>query len=139
MNDIEKTRIAAAINQLRPDWPIPSIRTLLDRPALSNRHRRDVAVALTWVACEADTKTPARVIEAGPWWQAAAIDGPGIAPTREPYDPATHCDTCGTPEARHRATDHEFASVLEVRRRTTDAPKPPIRELIAAVTEETTP
>ena len=75
MNDHEKDRIAAALNQARPDWPIKSIRTMLDRPQLSDRPRRDVFVALAWIACEPGTATPARVIEAGPWWKAAAAEG----------------------------------------------------------------
>ena len=75
MNENEISRIAAAISDLRPDWPAASIRSLLHKPELRNKPRRDVAVALAWVACETDTKTPARVLEAGPWWRAAAVEG----------------------------------------------------------------
>lgn len=75
MNENEIGRIAAAINQLRPDWPTGSIRTLLAGPKLKDRPRRDVAVALTWVACETDSKTPARVNEPGPWWKATSAEG----------------------------------------------------------------
>jgi hypothetical protein len=75
MNENEIDRIAAATNALRPDWPLASLRTLLQRPEMVNRTRRDVAVALAWVACESATKTPARVLEAGPWWQATNADG----------------------------------------------------------------
>lgn len=75
MNENEIGRIAAAINQLRPDWPAGSLRTLLAGPKLKDRPRRDVAVALTWVACEAESKTPARVNEPGPWWTATAAEG----------------------------------------------------------------
>lgn len=77
MNENEISRIAAAISDLRPDWPAASIRSLLNRPELKNKPRRDVAVALVWVACEAETKTPARVIEAGPWWKAAMVESSG--------------------------------------------------------------
>src|SRR5690349_10108331 len=76
MNENEIERIAAAINSLRPDWPTASLRTLI-ADKLNNRTRRDVAVALAWVACESTTKTPARVLEAGPWWQAANAEGGG--------------------------------------------------------------
>ena len=55
---------------MRPDWPVASLVTLLGRTELTNRPRRDVAVALTWVACESETKTPARILETGPWWRA---------------------------------------------------------------------
>ena len=75
MTEVKPSRTAAAISALRPDWPAASSRSLLTRPELKNKPRRDVAVALTWVACERDTKTPARVIEAGPWWRAAAVEG----------------------------------------------------------------
>lgn len=81
-NEIE--RIAHAINALRPDWPVSSLYTMLHRVEICHRPRRDVAVALTWVACESETKTPARVLEAGPWWAAtnATSSGNGRYPPR---------------------------------------------------------
>lgn len=100
MNENEISRIAAAISDLRPDWPAASIRSLLKRPELKNKPRRDVAVALVWVACEADTKTPARVIEAGPWWKAANAESAGttIAHTGRTVgraaDPHEVCGIC---------------------------------------------
>lgn len=75
MNENEIGRIAAAVNCLRPDWPIGSLSTLLNRAELVRRPRRDVAIALTWVACDSETKTPARVIEGGPWWMATSAEG----------------------------------------------------------------
>jgi hypothetical protein len=113
MNDIEAQRIAAAINQLRPDWPVASLVTLLARPGLTHRHRRDVAVALAWVACDADTRTPARVLEDGPWWTAVA-ERVGYRPP--PFD--TVCATCSrTREMCERIDggDHEFISNHEYR------------------------
>ena len=68
LTENEIDRIAASVNALRPDWPAKSLRTLI-ADKLAHRTRRDVAVALTWVACESETKTPKRVLEAGPWWQ----------------------------------------------------------------------
>lgn len=125
MNETEIARIAAAVNQLRPDWPAASLRTLLARPALAERPRRDVAVALTWIACEADTKTPARVLEAGPWWQAAAAES-ATAP-RHAFDPATSCDICSLPEHRHApSSGHLFESVVDAARRRDATPKPPL-------------
>ena len=101
MNEVEISRIAAAISDLRPDWPAASIRSLLNRPELKNKPRRDVAVALTWVACERETKTPARVIEAGPWWTAASgsTDGATVSHTGKTVglrhgDPRTICGIC---------------------------------------------
>jgi len=92
MNDHEIERIADAMNRLRPDWPVRSLRTLLSKPALATRARRDVTVALAWVACESGTATPARVLENGPWWRAAAVEGALV--NRHPK-PADACHTCG--------------------------------------------
>jgi len=95
MNEHEIDRIAAAVNVLRPDWPTSSLRTLLGRVELKHRPRRDIAVALTWVACDSDTKTPARVIENGPWWRAATAGMSEEA--RAPQPPKVHeaCRLCG--------------------------------------------
>lgn len=115
MIDHEIERIAAAINRLRPDWPKTSLETLLRKPELRNRPRRDVAVALAWVACEAQTVTPARVLEAGPWWKAAGVEGQ--AARREPFDRGTFCGICHLQRDRCRALwpdDHEFISVHEL-------------------------
>jgi hypothetical protein len=67
-----------------PTWPVASLRTLLARHELANKSRRDVAVALAWVACEAETTTPARVIESGPWWRAANVEHPDRTIRRPP-------------------------------------------------------
>lgn len=72
--DVE--RIAAAINQLRPDWPVRQIATIVERKHTA-RSVMDVTLALTYVALDriADgqlaSRTPARVDEAGPWWEIA--------------------------------------------------------------------
>lgn len=115
MNENEIERIAHAANALRPDWPVSSIRTLLSKPELAHKTRRDVAVALTWVACESASKTPARVLEAGPWWQAVNAEGGQTAmrhPTREEA-----CATCGHRYRDHadpRIGDHEYVSLDRV-------------------------
>jgi hypothetical protein len=118
MNEHETDRIAAAMHALRPDWPASSIRTLI-RKHLADRPRRDVAVALAWIACEPATATPARVLESGPWWLAAGVDGQTTG-RREPYDPAAFCDECGKSEAtcrRNTLSGHEFTSALDHARR----------------------
>lgn len=71
MNQTEITRLVAAAASLRPDWPHSSLLTFITQE-LAGRPYRDAAVALTWVATDPDTKTPRRVLEAGPWWQAIA-------------------------------------------------------------------
>lgn len=109
MNEHDRDRIAAAMNAVRPDWPINSLRTLLDRPQLADRPRRDVFVALAWVACETATATPARVLEAGPWWRAALVDNSGRR--LEHLDPRERCKTCAKSQPdcqRNPWGDHDF-------------------------------
>lgn len=119
MNEVEISRIAAAISDLRPDWPASSIRSVLNRPELKNRPRRDVAVALAWVACEAETKTPARVTENGPWWRAAAADtdvthshtGRTVGRSADGRDVCGICDMFREDcERRAPLSGHEFVS-----------------------------
>ena len=92
MNDHEAERIAAAMNQARPDWPVKQLRTLLADPRIAERPRRDVFVALAWVACESNTATPYRVLEAGPWWRACSIED-GHVP--RPPRVGEFCHYCG--------------------------------------------
>ncbi|MQB00516.1 MAG: hypothetical protein GEU78_09535 [Actinobacteria bacterium] len=73
MNETERDRIAAATNALRPDWPLRSIRTFID-DNLRARGYRDTAIAMAYIACDPETKTPKRVLEAGPWWTAATTN-----------------------------------------------------------------
>lgn len=118
MNENERDRIAAAINALRPDWPTASIRTLI-ADKLNNRTRRDVAVALAWVACESATKTPARVLEAGPWWHASNAESSGETVTHTGKtvglrhgDPRQICGICdmwrADCEQRRATSGHDF-------------------------------
>ena len=115
MNDHEIERVAAAIHQLRPDWPAASLRTFITKN-LAERPRRDVAVALAWIACEPATAKPARVLGAGPWWKAAAVEG--AASNRDPWDPGGCCTVCSLPEDRCRALwadDHAYVSAARHR------------------------
>lgn len=93
MNEHEAQRIAAAANRLRPDWPEAQLMTLIT-DKLMDRPRRDVAVALAWVACDTSTATPYRVLEAGPWWKAVGgFSDEGRAP--RPPKPHEACRDCG--------------------------------------------
>lgn len=122
MIDHEIDRITSAINRLRPDWPIKQLDTLI-RERLADRPRRDVAVALTWVACETSTTTPYRVLETGPWWIAVAVDGQTTG-RREPYDPAVSCDVCSRPQHPDNAiTGHPFESRAAADRRRANQPR----------------
>jgi hypothetical protein len=124
MNGNQISRLAHALNELRPDWPISSLTTWI-RNNLATRSYRDAAVALAWVAT--DTKPdgtwasdkPARVLEQGPWWRAAAAGESGVTVTRNPTRD-TQCHRCGgfagscpcTLEAR--AADYTEPDDLEV-------------------------
>jgi hypothetical protein len=113
MNDHDIDTIAASLHVLRPDWPSGQIRTLI-RDNLQERPKRDVLVALTWVAGDIASHTPYRVLEQGPWWKAAAADRT-VAP-QEHTDPGRLCSTCLQPEARCRqvwSEDHDYVSAEE--------------------------
>lgn len=92
---IEKTdaeRIAAAIHALRPDWPAASVLTLIGKH-YQHRPVRDIAVALTWIACDPNSRTPGRITEDGPWWTAAGAWKPGQQTEPTPATPRAH-ETC---------------------------------------------
>lgn len=96
--DNEIQRVAAAANALRPEWPIRSLITILSTK-YAHRPYRDLAVALAWIAADPSTKTPARLAEAGPWWQATSMTE-GTMPVQaprcadHPTEKAYHCRHC---------------------------------------------
>lgn len=71
MTPLELHRLAGAIATLRPDWPAASLQTFIARH-FEHRPLRDIALALVAVALDPATTTPARALNAGPWWQTAA-------------------------------------------------------------------
>jgi hypothetical protein len=84
----ELARIAATIATYRPDWPEASLRTLLtSRPELARRPAADLFVALAVIAADVTTRSPARLIEAGPWWLAAAAGNGDRGATPTPTAP----------------------------------------------------
>lgn len=139
MNEHEAQKIAAAMHVVRPDWPASSVLTLI-RKNLINRPRRDVFVALAWIASETNTATPARVLEQGPWWKAAGVDGT-TSPQREPFDRGGCCHTCSLPYEKCRrlwADDHDYVSVAEYAKTATSDPER-IRRILQAVKAEKVP
>ncbi len=98
----ELERLAGAISMLRPDWPAGSVkRFIAGRPELANRPLRDLGLALFWVATDPESKTPARVLEAGPWWWVLRTDSRTTVPDvrapacpDHPENPATACADC---------------------------------------------
>ena len=110
MNENEIDRIAAMGNVLRPDWPLASLRTLLTKHELKVRPRRDVAVALAWIACESATKTPARILEAGPWWIAANAEGNKVRTSYTLPCPDHDGETLPCGRCANEAADYETRS-----------------------------
>lgn len=118
MRQHEAERIAAAINVARPDWPTKQLLTLLSDDRINKRPRRDIFVALAWIAAEPESTAPYRVLESGPWWAAAAAEHVRSA-TEEPevIAPEHKCAICSMHrvECQRRATTsgHEFLSVVD--------------------------
>jgi len=114
LTENEIDRITAAVSALRPDWPAKSLHTLI-ADKLAHRTRRDVAVALTWVACDSDTKSPGRVLENGPWWTGLGQE------QRVPRNPLPH-EECGRHPGQYRLScsgcaSEKLAPVVELHRR----------------------
>jgi hypothetical protein len=80
-------RLAAMAHALRADWPLRSLVTFIERD-LAARAFRDIAVALAYVACEPNSATPKRLLEAGPWWRAAS------APSDQTWRPPRKDECC---------------------------------------------
>lgn len=100
-SQIELERLAAAINQLRPDWPRTSLLTYLSEHA--NRAYADLAIAAVAIAVDPASRTPRRMDEAGPWWQlvnqtVTNVVGPGSEPAcpkpGHEHQLARHCSAC---------------------------------------------
>lgn len=115
MNRTEVERIAKAINGLRPDWPWNSLCTFIETH-LSDRAYRDAAVALAYVACEAETRTPKRVLESGPWWKVGPAANrpaePGIVTYCEHGRPSgLQCEVCAPAIERTPPTAEQRAAM----------------------------
>jgi hypothetical protein len=79
-------RLAAMANALRPDWPTRSIQTHITTHH-NQRAYRDLALALTYVATDSESSTPARLNQPGPWWRlTTVVEGPPQPPRR--------CEAC---------------------------------------------
>lgn len=100
MTPTEIRRLAHAINALRPDWPISSLTTFIEKTDLRRQPYRDAAVKLAWVAVDIKpdgtpaSETPKRVLEAGPWHRAALIESPNSGRPQPPKREEA-CRTCG--------------------------------------------
>ena len=121
----EAERLAHAVNAMRPDWPLSSLLTFISRN-LAGRALRDVAVALAWVACDPETKTPARVLEAGPWWKATQAEAGTVSAIthRCPEHPTRAAWNCPECEAEAVSPDSVPELAAAVRAAMKPRPKP---------------
>lgn len=71
MTPTEVNQLAAVIWGIRPEWPSSSLQTFITKN-LADKPYHLATVAFVACAVDPDTKTPARVLENGPWWKAAA-------------------------------------------------------------------
>lgn len=144
-------RLAAAVNILRPDWSQTGLRKLLGDGRIKIRQPRDVAVALVWVATDPQSIKPTRILEHGPWWEAAKPTDGRNSRTSPRYRTARwdDCHACGQPKASHVDDDHRYEepprgpvgmpdelrkALAEIR----TAPPPPVTQEEEPMTEEPT-
>ncbi|HLU82340.1 MAG TPA: hypothetical protein VKZ43_02975 [Trueperaceae bacterium] len=119
----EVERLAAMANALRPDWPIPSLATHIGAHYVGRAYR-DVACALAYVATDAQTQTPARLKEQGPWWRVTEESrqppvGRRIPCPDHPEQPAGRCQPCKD----QRATPEQIAAARQRARQLAANPK----------------
>lgn len=67
-HELHRLRLAHALNALRPEWPVQSLRTLLSHETLRNRALPDVAIAAVRIAYDTNNQTPGQLLRHGPWW-----------------------------------------------------------------------
>lgn len=79
MNIDDAKTIAAAVRAIRPDWNPKSVATIL-ADNFGHLPRRQVLLAMMWVASDPKTTTPGRVTTPGPWW-AVLPDDQAATPT----------------------------------------------------------
>lgn len=123
MNKTEMACLSAAINQLRPDWQLASIKRII-WDSFRDRAYRDAALVLVWVAVDPETRTPARAAQPGPWWQVTRpAGGPGV-PQPDPMHSAEICRVCRKTRAGHdhmaaiSDDGHAFTTAPETHRQT---------------------
>lgn len=127
MEATELQRLASMGNALRPDWPARSLLSFLSKH-YEARAYGDVAVALAWVATRTKTETPRLLLEAGPWWKAAAID------TAHVQRPPRKHEECPLHAGHWRESCHGCAADRLAGERTTPAePRRPERSNEAAM------
>lgn len=105
----EGERLARSINALRPDWPMPSLLTFIEKHA--HMPLLDLTLQLTYVACDEKSKTPARMDSHGPWKYLLVGPRDNEGPKYR-YTNPRDCHVCGQPENTCRKDDHEYAPIF---------------------------
>ena len=106
-NEPSRNRIVDAIHCLRPEWNIRSIEKVIS--GLSPMSNSEIAVAVTRVAVDPESKSPNRLLE--PMYRTAiriAIPEPGTVTVSVPVISSKLCTICG--RGPHARTDHEWSS-----------------------------
>lgn len=130
MDQTQIDRAALAIHALRPDWRADSLRTFIGGQrttaglALADMAWRDVVLALSWVACDPETRVPSRVLSPGPWWEAARPMQVQPTPAPPPLRSTSICQGCNRDAAGHEAVNrmcpsdaHPWMTLAEVESR----------------------
>jgi hypothetical protein len=131
MTSDEITRLAKAFTVLRPQWPYKSLHTYLtDKHSL--RLYKDVLIALSWIAADPESRTPALLDRPGPWWDAAVP--PTHGPER-PQPPAYRSLRHPNPGDANIGIAQCRAAITEATSRRPDEP-PAVRTAPAPDTEE---
>jgi hypothetical protein len=142
--EVQIERLAGAISKLRPEWSARSLKTYIEAKH-ADRAFADLAVALTMVAVDPASTTPARIEGHGPWWLATRLNvgnsetqtpGPGREPACErvghEHELARNCRACAAERLAETELDTtpmqpappsaEITAVAERHRRTAAAP-----------------
>ena len=103
----EVTRLAQAVNALRPDWNVRSLQTFITNQ-LPDRTYKAAAAAFVMIATDPTTDTPARILQPGPWW-GDDEQGCQLNSGTGGYGPTCRC---GKTRARHNEAESKVAPEL---------------------------
>ena len=100
----EIDRLAQSVNALRPDWGAHDLKTFIANQ-LPDRSYTDTAKAFAIIATDPTTRTPARILQPGPWWGDKPTAGGGTGG----YGPVCRC---GKTRPRHNEAESKVAPEL---------------------------
>ena len=100
----EIDRLAQSVNALRPDWGAHDLKTFIANQ-LPDRSYTEAAKAFALIATDPTTRSPARILQPGPWWGDKPTAGGGTGG----YGPTCRC---GKTRARHNEAESKVAPEL---------------------------